>query len=142
MTQCIIIHIFILQVLCRYIQFNTLPSAGLGMIPIRLSGSELSRQGRVEILYNSTWRSVCNTDWDMTEANVVCRQLGYGEAKDVPPGSKFQTAAEEDGGRVGEMWLDNVQCRGHEAVLAACSHSRWGKTNCGVEQEAGVLCGN
>lgn len=33
-------------------------------------------EGLVEVLYNSAWRTVCVTDWDINEASVTCRQLG------------------------------------------------------------------
>ena len=43
---------------------------------IRLAGSGLVHMGRVEILYNGRWGTICNTFWDVTDGEVACQQLG------------------------------------------------------------------
>ena len=89
--------------------------------------------GRVEVFYKDQWGTVCDDSWDIKDANVVCRQLGYEYAvralqgSDVPDGS-------------GQIWLDDVHCTGNEKNLSSCSHGGWGNHNCDHSEDAGVEC--
>ena len=40
----------------------------------------------------------------------------------------------------GQIWLDNVQCRGTEARLIDCPRNALGSHNCGHDDDAGVWC--
>ena len=41
---------------------------------------------------------------------------------------------------VGQIWLDDVHCRGTETRLVDCTHSAFGQHNCNHLEDAGVLC--
>ena len=44
---------------------------------IRLKGGLNQREGRVEICYGNVWGTICDTQWDYRDAQVVCKQLNF-----------------------------------------------------------------
>ncbi|XP_028418899.1 deleted in malignant brain tumors 1 protein-like, partial [Dendronephthya gigantea] len=113
---------------CSTKDFSTKP------VLVRLQGPlSANGTGRVEILYHGYWGTICDRDWDMRDARVVCRQLGYADVvrtlqrHQVPSGS-------------GEIWLSYVACTGEEKNISDCSHNGWGNHYCSHHNDAGVEC--
>ena len=103
-------------------------------LDVRLvDGKDSILQGRVEVFYNGTWGTVCDDSWDLTDASVVCRELGCGRAVKASVSAIF-------GQGNGTIWMGDVRCTGNERSLTECHQSGWGKQNCEHSKDAGVVC--
>ena len=100
---------------------------------LRLVGGSRESEGRVEVLHSGRWGTVCSRGWDLRDATVVCRQLGYGTAVGAPGGAAFERGS-------GPIWYDNVNCNGSETSLTLCAHRGLGVHYCDHSKDAGVIC--
>uniref|UniRef100_A0A452SEM3 SRCR domain-containing protein n=1 Tax=Ursus americanus TaxID=9643 RepID=A0A452SEM3_URSAM len=107
--------------------------AGVICSELRLVGGPGRCSGRVEVLHQGAWGTVCDDLWDLNEAEVVCRQLGCGRAVSALGKAHFGPGS-------GNIFLDNLQCSGVERYLGQCAHSGWSEHNCGHHEDAGVIC--
>ena len=89
--------------------------------------------GRVEIYHHGEWGTVCDNDWDMKEATIVCRQLGFWDALEAKKGSFF---GESDLPIV----MNRVACKGTEGRLADCPFVCSSSPQCNSTNNAGVIC--
>ncbi|XP_007242014.3 galectin-3-binding protein A [Astyanax mexicanus] len=99
---------------------------------VRLVGS-VPTAGRVEVYHSGQWGTVCDDNWEMAQAQVVCRQLGF-------PGAVSASVGGVNGEGSGPIWLDDVTCTGSESSLASCRFKGWGITDCSHKEDAGVIC--
>ena len=102
-------------------------------IDVRLVGGADESQGRVEIGFYGAWGRVCDDFWDIQDAKVVCKMLGYPYAIAAIGPSTF-------GDGSGRVWVDNVWCKGEESTLLDCPLQGWGVLSCRQGDYAGVIC--
>ncbi|NXU29814.1 DMBT1 protein, partial [Thalassarche chlororhynchos] len=109
-------------------------SGSVSFASLQLVGGGSRCDGRVEIFQRGTWGRVLDDQWDVQEANVVCRQLQCGQAETAynPPKPERGT---------GPVGLRGVRCAGHETNLTLCNTSLpESALVAGVAEDVGVIC--
>ncbi|XP_023931764.1 deleted in malignant brain tumors 1 protein-like [Lingula anatina] len=101
---------------------------------VRLMGGKRDGEGRVEVLHNGEWGTVCDDGWDDDDARVVCRMLGYNHR-----GATAVRSAKFGRGS-GSIHMEQVACTGRERFLKDCLHGKWGAHDCTHSEDAGVRC--
>ncbi|NXG13619.1 LOX3B oxidase, partial [Grallaria varia] len=103
-------------------------------LKFRLAGyPRKHNEGRVEVFYNDEWGTICDDDFTLGNAHVLCRHLGFVAATGWAHSAKY-------GKGTGRIWLDNVNCAGGEKSIGDCKHRGWGNSDCSHEEDAGVIC--
>ncbi|XP_056327188.1 lysyl oxidase homolog 3B isoform X5 [Danio aesculapii] len=106
----------------------------LDTLKFRLSGfPRKHNEGRIEVFYKGEWGTICDDDFSLANAHVLCRQLGFVSATGWTHSAKYGKGA-------GKIWLDNVQCSGSETSVSVCKSRGWGNSDCTHDEDAGVIC--
>ncbi|KAH0505940.1 CD5 antigen-like [Microtus ochrogaster] len=90
-------------------------------------------QGRVELLHQEQWSTVCKAGWNLRAAKVVCRQLGCGRALLTHRCCNKMTQGQ------GPIWMRQVSCFGQEVNLQDCP-LRPLENNCTHDEDTWVEC--
>lgn len=82
------------------------------------------------------WRYVCDDKFGLSDAEVVCRELGFKLGASEVRGFSYYPPTTGDV----SFAMDEVECRGDETSLKECNFKGWGVSNCGPDEVVGVVC--
>ncbi|XP_034150324.1 CD5 antigen-like [Esox lucius] len=88
--------------------------------------------GRLEVKSSQSWVSVCESDFDQQDAEVVCRELGCGVPVDLQGGLY--------GEGKGQIWDKEFQCKGNETCLLDCDTSERKNNTCLPGHTVALTC--
>ena len=111
-----------------------------------MNTAHASLQGRIDsrsvhyyhgtiVLYNtkkSRFEYICDEGWDIADAHVICRMLGFPGALDAIGRSEYGRP------RATYTSLSNMQCNGTENSIFDCPHES--NLYCPKSKSAGVRC--
>jgi len=100
---------------------------------VRLVDGTVPHEGNVEVFHLGKWGSVCDDEWDIREATVICRELGWDDVARPTHNSMYGPARNP-------FWIDNTYCTGGEKNLTECRFDGWGQNDCHESEAAGVIC--
>ncbi|XP_072221037.1 lysyl oxidase homolog 3B isoform X2 [Leuresthes tenuis] len=110
------------------------PRSQTERLKVRLAGyPRKHNEGRIELFYKGEWGTICDDDFSIANAHVLCRHLGFVEATGWTHSAKY-------GKGQGKIWLDNVLCNGGEKSIEFCKSRGWGNSDCTHDEDAGVVC--
>ena len=106
----------------------------IAIYPVRLSNGT-ANSGRVEVLFNGRWGTVCDDNFDKLDGQVVCSQLNQGAISRIANPMEFPVGTNDQ-----PIWLDEVQCMGDERWLSACPHPGYGDNDCFHSEDVAIVC--
>ena len=115
---------------------------------IQLTYGFKNSAGRVEVFdkYNNDYKVVCDRNWNLNDANVVCHQLGYPGAIRATRRSYFTHRSISLSTEQVSAIFNNVDCTGLEESIFDCLDI-YGMpldistlNTCPLQSTAGVIC--
>lgn len=87
----------------------------------------------MEFKFDGNWGTICDDHWDIKDAHVVCRMLGFVGAIKAPRGANF-------GEGIVDIMFDELDCTGVETNIFDCGHNELFSHDCTHNEDASVIC--
>ncbi|XP_064388391.1 soluble scavenger receptor cysteine-rich domain-containing protein SSC5D-like isoform X3 [Halichondria panicea] len=102
------------------------------------SGRTGGSSGRLEFYYNGQWGTVCQDNFDSSDARVACRQLGFSTYTQY--GTVGTLGFSRPTSYDTRTWLDELRCRGSESRLIDCPANAIGVEDCFRFEDIALYC--
>ena len=105
---------------------------------IRLTNTTSNHSGTVEFLREGVWKKVCDPNWGIHKAKVVCQLLGFPGALSANSARSHNAILDEASSRI------DWPCAGNEEDKYECFSSSDFRNSCNLigSPEASVTCDN
>ena len=91
---------------------QTTPPTQDSKIKFRLAGyPRKHNEGRIEVFYQGEWGTICDDDFTLANAEVLCRQLGFVSATAWSHSAKYGAGTGESGSLECQLWRLYLQDR-------------------------------
>lgn len=108
---------------------------------LRLVNGSKPSEGRLEVLHNGQWGTVCDRQATFGIARIACRELGYREAVEIKTGAFFGEGS-------GPVWMEPryacdkrpIRIKTLSDCLEVPRIPGWGETDCTHSTDLGVVC--
>ncbi|XP_066153611.1 uncharacterized protein [Euwallacea fornicatus] len=105
---------------------------------VKLAGGDQPNEGRIEVTVFKKTGYICDDQFEITDANVLCKELGFPlGALEVKGNSHYAKSLEEKNTL---YMMDDIECFGNETSIMQCNFAGWGIHNCADNEIAGVIC--
>ncbi|KAL1512965.1 hypothetical protein ABEB36_002460 [Hypothenemus hampei] len=105
---------------------------------VKLAGAEGSNEGRIEVTVFSKTGYICDDQFPITDAEMLCKELGFESGPLEVKGNSYYAKDLRENHTL--YMMDDIECLGNETSIMHCDFAGWGIHDCADRDIAGVIC--